>query len=227
MLQPQVDTLDRKIQHSQNGEVNSHGPRNPHLPAGDGNRAIQEPGSGRTQSGEHQDGRHVGDDTGVDRQFKNVEADIQAELRIHRAKRRTVHPQQELGPRVRGTQTREQSEQGGDSEHRDAPNGVDDLAVTIELVGELRVDRAEPKSQGDAQPHRNEHGDKSDEEHRHGPTPGRQENLEISHLVKPQHLGVERGEEEEPPEHGRQNGTGDDEGKSTTVEQFWSCLRHE
>ncbi len=227
MLQPQVDTLDREVQHTQDGELNPHGARDPNFPAGDRNRAVQETGSCCTQCGDDQDGRHVGDHTGVHRQLKNVETNIQTKLRVDRAKGRTVHPQQELGPRVRSTQTRKQSQQRRDTEHRYPANRVDDLAVTIQLVGQLRVDGTEPIGHRDAQPHRDEHGDEPDEEHRHGTTPGGEENLEIPHLVKPQHLGVEGGKKEEPSEHGGHEGTGNNQGKSTTVEQLRSCLRHE
>jgi len=226
LLQPEAESLNEEVQHANNAQLNAHGPRNPQFATVQRNGTVKESREDSTDRRENQNRGNKTENSRENGKLEDVKTHVKTKFWINTAEGFAVHPQQELWPRSGSPQTRKQAQQRGDSEHCYPTNGVDYLPVPVEFVAELGIDGTETVRKIDGQPHGDKHGDETDEEHGHGSTPVREENLEVTQLVKPQNLGVERGKKEESTQHHADGNNGDDEGGASGIEKSGCCLRH-
>ena len=126
-----------------------------------------------------------------ERELEDVETEVQTELRVGAAELRAVEVLQHDRPAAGGRNSRENTQNGGDSHHRQTAEGLDRLLIAIQLRVQFRVDG--PHSEGDlnAQPDGEGHGHKPDQEHHHGCCPSGGQNAEKAELIEPEHIGVE------------------------------------
>ena len=129
-----------------------------------------------------------------------VEADVQAELRIVLAEGLLVEEQQDFLPLAGGGAAGEKAEQDGKPHHDDAPDGFELDLVAVQVVPDLRirgVDRPRVVGNPDGEEDSGEHdGEAGQEDGDPGQVLG-QEHFEEAQLLVPEDIRPDIGEEDE------------------------------
>ena len=152
------------------------------------------------------DAGHDGDadqesgDKAEERQGHEVEADVQAELRIVLAEGLLVQEQQDLLPLAGRRAAGEEPEQDGQADHDHPPDGFELDLVPVQVVPDVRVrgvDRTCVVGNPDGKEHRGEHdGEAGDEEGDAREVLG-QEDFEETQLLVPEDVRPDIGKEDE------------------------------
>ncbi len=167
--------------------------------------AVQVVGQQRGQTGQQHHRGGEADDELQQREAEDVEADVQAELRVGLAERRAVQPQLHRLPLPRRRRPCEQAQDDGDGDADQAAQRLQLFAVAVQRLltrGGGGVDRPGAEGEREAGPHRHTHDHRGDDEQdrlRHDPGA---EDLDEAQLTEPQHLGPELGEQHQQ-EHQR------------------------
>ena len=162
----------------------------------------------REQRGEAGQQDHRGgeaDEELQQRQGEDVEADVEAELRVLGAERRAVQPQLDGLPLPGGRGAREQAEHDGHGEADQAAQRLQLLAVAVERLlprRRRRVDRPGPEGERQAAPHGQRHDQRRDDEQPGLGEQPRPQHLDVAELAEPQDLGPQLREQHEQ-EHDR------------------------
>ena len=119
LVEEQAHGLQDQEHREGDRDLHARGAGDAHLAAGDADRAVEVGGGDR---GEHADDEHGGEeaDEAVQRgQLEEVEADVDAELRIGPAGGSAVQREQHGLPAGRGRHRGEEADDGGDADHHE------------------------------------------------------------------------------------------------------------
>ena len=166
----------------------------------DPDAAVEVVGEDAGDAGDHGDADEEAGDEAEERQGHQVEADVEAELRIVLAERLLVQEQQDFLPLAGRGAAGEQAEEDGKPDHDDAADRFELGLVAVQVVPDFRIGGIHrPRMVG------NPDGEEDGEEHdgetcQEDDDPGQvlgQEHFEEAQLLVPEDIRPDIGEEDE------------------------------
>ena len=138
-VQPEVDAQQEQEGGAGDGQVDLRGAAGEDPAFHDPDAAVEVVGEDAGDAGDDRDADEEPGDEAQERQGHEVEADVEAELRIVLAERLLVQEQQDFLPLAGRGAAGEQAEEDGKPDHHDAADRFELGLVAVQVVPDVRV----------------------------------------------------------------------------------------